>query len=183
MQLVWERKSRARQTLVFVPRSGSLHEGDFMRTSERARYDSPASSGQSAEFEPKLVTSLQKSTDITPGAPRKRHALRDGVLRHGVAMGSYLGARIGAMIASDEGPLRRLQEFRFKGFFYRGRPWFLPFVGSWYRVSTRSNQRQINDDPNSFRLPSDLLSIFDQPYEVSSDVMSTNRQNTEPHLL
>jgi hypothetical protein len=50
----------------------------------------------------------------------------------------------------------------------------------WYRVSTRSRQRQINDDPNGFRLPCYLPSVFDQPYEVSSDVMSTNRQTLSP---
>ncbi len=50
------------------------------------------------------------------------------------------GARMGAMIASDEAPLRRLQEFRFKQDFYRGRPWFLPFVGSCYQVSTSGDE-------------------------------------------
>ena len=37
-----------------------------------------------------------------------------GFCGHGVAMGSYLGSRIGAMIASDEALLHRLQEFRSK---------------------------------------------------------------------
>jgi glycine/D-amino acid oxidase-like deaminating enzyme len=58
-----------------------------------------------------------------------------GFCGHGVAMGSYLGARIGAMMASDEAPAPPFAGIPFETrFFYRGRPWFLPFVGWWYRV-------------------------------------------------
>jgi hypothetical protein len=50
-------------------------------------------------------------------------------------MGSYLGSRIGAMIASDEAPAPPFARIPFQTrFFYRGKPWFLPFVGWWYRV-------------------------------------------------
>jgi glycine/D-amino acid oxidase-like deaminating enzyme len=58
-----------------------------------------------------------------------------GFCGHGVAMGSYLGSRIGAMIASDEAPAPPFARIPFETrFFYRGKPWFLPFVGWWYRV-------------------------------------------------
>jgi len=55
-----------------------------------------------------------------------------GFCGHGVAMGSYLGARIGAMIASDEAPSPPLASIPVETrFFYRGKPWFLPLVGWW----------------------------------------------------
>jgi len=58
-----------------------------------------------------------------------------GFCGHGVAMGSYLGARIGAMIASDEAPAPPFANLPFETrFFYRGQPWFLPLVGWWYRM-------------------------------------------------
>lgn len=58
-----------------------------------------------------------------------------GFCGHGVAMGSYLGARIGGMIASDEAPAPPFASIPFETrFFYRGNPWFLPFVGGWYRL-------------------------------------------------
>ena len=58
-----------------------------------------------------------------------------GFCGHGVAMGSYLGARIGAMIASDEAPAPPFASLPFETrFFYRGKPWFLPLVGWWYRL-------------------------------------------------
>jgi len=58
-----------------------------------------------------------------------------GFCGHGVAMGSYLGAQMGAMIASEEAPAPPFANIPFESrFFYRGRPWFLPFVGWWYRL-------------------------------------------------
>lgn len=58
-----------------------------------------------------------------------------GFCGHGVAMGTYLGARIGAMIASDEGPTSPFAGRPFPTrFFYRGKPWFLPIVGWWYKM-------------------------------------------------
>ena len=51
---------------------------------------------------------------------------------HGVAMSTWLGARMGEALAGAgalpemTGPLRRVPG-------YRGQPWFLPFVGAYYR--------------------------------------------------
>ena len=65
--------------------------------------------------------------------------LCDGVLQAQRCDGGYLGARIGAMIASDEAPAPPFASIPFETrFFDRGRLWFLPFVGWWYRILTRS---------------------------------------------
>lgn len=57
-----------------------------------------------------------------------------GYCGHGVAMATYLGARVGQAIATA----RELPEVSGRGFpgipLYRGRPWFLPLVGAYYRV-------------------------------------------------
>jgi len=58
-----------------------------------------------------------------------------GFCGHGVAMGSYLGSRIGAYIASKESPLPAFSRIPFQSrFFYRRQPWFLPIAGWWFRV-------------------------------------------------
>ena len=58
-----------------------------------------------------------------------------GYCGHGVAMSGYLGHRIGEAIAGHDD----LAPFSDLGFpavpLYRGRPWFLPLVGAWYRVA------------------------------------------------
>jgi glycine/D-amino acid oxidase-like deaminating enzyme len=75
--------------------------------------------------------------DLLPHLGRHNNGMHYamGFCGHGVAMGSYLGARIGAMIASDEAPAPPFASIPFETrFFYRGRPWFLPFVGWWYRI-------------------------------------------------
>ncbi len=57
-----------------------------------------------------------------------------GYCGHGVAMATYLGARVGQAIASS----RELPDVSGRGFppipLYRGRPWFLPLVGAYYRA-------------------------------------------------
>jgi len=57
-----------------------------------------------------------------------------GYCGHGVAMSTYLGARIGQAIANS----RALPDVTIRGFppvpLYRGRPWFLPLVGAYYRA-------------------------------------------------
>jgi len=55
--------------------------------------------------------------------------------RRVIPMGSYLDARIGAMMASEEAPAPVFASLPFESrFFYRGKPWFLPLVGCWYRM-------------------------------------------------
>jgi len=57
-----------------------------------------------------------------------------GFCGHGVAMGSYLGSRIGAYIASKEAPLPAFGQIPFQSrFFYRRQPRFLPIAGRWFR--------------------------------------------------
>jgi glycine/D-amino acid oxidase-like deaminating enzyme len=57
-----------------------------------------------------------------------------GFCGHGVGMGSYLGSRIGAYIASKEAPLPAFSQIPFQSrFFYRRQPWFLPMAGWWFR--------------------------------------------------
>jgi glycine/D-amino acid oxidase-like deaminating enzyme len=58
-----------------------------------------------------------------------------GFCGHGVAMGSYLGSRIGAYIASKEAPLPAFSRIPFQSrFFYRRQPWFLPIAGWWFHL-------------------------------------------------
>jgi glycine/D-amino acid oxidase-like deaminating enzyme len=59
-----------------------------------------------------------------------------GYAGHGVAMATYLGSKMAEAICGDrvENPFADL---RFPGAplgLYDGRPWFLPFVGLWYKV-------------------------------------------------
>jgi len=75
--------------------------------------------------------------DLLPHVGRHENGMHYaiGFCGHGVAMGSYLGARIGAMIASNEAPAPPFASLPFPSrFFYRGKPWFLPIVGSYYRL-------------------------------------------------
>ncbi len=58
-----------------------------------------------------------------------------GYAGHGVAMATYLGTKMAAVICGerDENPLAGLP---FPGAplgLYNGRPWFLPFAGAWYK--------------------------------------------------
>lgn len=56
-----------------------------------------------------------------------------GYCGHGVAMATWLGARVGEALAGD-GTMPRLAEPFCAPPLYRGRPWFLPLVGDYYRV-------------------------------------------------
>ena len=59
-----------------------------------------------------------------------------GYAGHGVAMATYLGAKMAETILSgrDENPLAGLPFPRAPLGLYNGRPWFLPFAGAWYRL-------------------------------------------------
>jgi glycine/D-amino acid oxidase-like deaminating enzyme len=60
-----------------------------------------------------------------------------GYCGHGVAMATYLGARLGAALAGH-GDLRPFSDLPFSAVpLYRGRPWFLPLAGAWYRAVDR----------------------------------------------
>ncbi len=73
--------------------------------------------------------------DLLPRAGRLNglhYAL--GYAGHGVAMATYLGDVVADLILgrADRNPFRGLPFEPIP--FYDGRPWFLPFVGAWYRL-------------------------------------------------
>jgi glycine/D-amino acid oxidase-like deaminating enzyme len=59
-----------------------------------------------------------------------------GYAGHGVAMATYLGAKMAAAIAGgqDENPFAGLPFPRAPLDLYNGTPWFLPFAGAWYKL-------------------------------------------------
>jgi glycine/D-amino acid oxidase-like deaminating enzyme len=60
-----------------------------------------------------------------------------GYCGHGVAMATFLGARLGAALAG-RGDLLPFSDLSFPAVpLYDGRPWFLPLVGAWYRLVDR----------------------------------------------
>jgi glycine/D-amino acid oxidase-like deaminating enzyme len=60
-----------------------------------------------------------------------------GYCGHGVALATYVGSRMGEVLAG-EGDIPDLGTSRFRAIpFYNGVPWFLPFVGGYYRVRDR----------------------------------------------
>ena len=60
-----------------------------------------------------------------------------GYCGHGVALATYLGGRMGEVVAGV-GEIPDLGTSRFRAIpFYNGVPWFLPLVGGYYRVRDR----------------------------------------------
>jgi glycine/D-amino acid oxidase-like deaminating enzyme len=60
-----------------------------------------------------------------------------GYCGHGVALATYLGSRMGEVLAGT-GEIPDLGSKRFRAIpFYNGVPWFLPFVGGYYRLRDR----------------------------------------------
>jgi glycine/D-amino acid oxidase-like deaminating enzyme len=62
-----------------------------------------------------------------------------GYAGHGVAMATYLGGQLGACLAGEQVD-NPFTELPFPGAplgMYDGRPWFLPFVGAWYKFLDR----------------------------------------------
>jgi glycine/D-amino acid oxidase-like deaminating enzyme len=75
---------------------------------------------------------------------RMPHAGRNGPLvwamgycGTGVAMSTYLGTRVAEWIGGGEQPALARLRFPIVPAPYEGRPWFLPFVGEWYRLQDR----------------------------------------------
>ena len=52
----------------------------------------------------------------------------------GVALMTGLGTAVGAWLAGGEAPVLSRLQFPIVPAPYEGRPWFLPFVGEWYRL-------------------------------------------------
>ena len=55
----------------------------------------------------------------------------------GVALMTHLGTRVGQWLAGGEAPALTKLGFPLVPAPYEGRPWFLPFVGEWYRLQDR----------------------------------------------
>jgi glycine/D-amino acid oxidase-like deaminating enzyme len=55
----------------------------------------------------------------------------------GVALMTYLGTRVGEWLAGGPAPALTKLRFPLVPAPYEGRPWFLPFVGEWYRLQDR----------------------------------------------
>ena len=62
----------------------------------------------------------------------------------GVALMTDLGTRVGAWLAGGEAPALARLRFPLVPAPYEGRPWFLPFVGEWFRFRDRLAARTRN---------------------------------------
>jgi glycine/D-amino acid oxidase-like deaminating enzyme len=75
------------------------------------------------------------TTDLLPRAGRldgMHYAL--GYAGHGVALATYLGARVADLVLGCGRPTP-LDDLPFRAIpLYEGRPWFLPAVGAWYKL-------------------------------------------------
>ncbi len=54
---------------------------------------------------------------------------------NGISMATYMGHRVAEMMLGVPGSDRGIANTNFPGIpLYSGRPWFLPIVGSWYKL-------------------------------------------------
>jgi hypothetical protein len=60
----------------------------------------------------------------------------------GVAMMTWLGTAVGGWLSGDEAPALSRLRFPIVPAPYEGRPWFLPFVGEWFRLHDRIDGRK-----------------------------------------
>ena len=59
----------------------------------------------------------------------------------GVALMTHVGTKVGEWLAGGEAPVLSRLRFPLVPAPYEGRPWFLPFVGEWYRLQDRRAAR------------------------------------------
>ena len=59
----------------------------------------------------------------------------------GIALMTHLGTKVGEWLAGGEAPALARLKFPLVPVPYEGRPWFLPFVGEWYRFQDRQAAR------------------------------------------
>jgi glycine/D-amino acid oxidase-like deaminating enzyme len=60
----------------------------------------------------------------------------------GVAMMTWLGTAVGGWLSGDAPPALSRLRFPLVPAPYEGRPWFLPFVGEWFRLRDRLDGRK-----------------------------------------
>jgi glycine/D-amino acid oxidase-like deaminating enzyme len=65
----------------------------------------------------------------------------------GVALMTHLGTKVGAWLAGGEAPALARLKFPLVPAPYEGRPWFLPFVGEWFRLQDRLAARSRSSAP------------------------------------
>ena len=68
-----------------------------------------------------------------------------GCCGSGVAIMTHLGTRIAEWLGGAQPPALATLDFPLVPAPYEGRPWFLPFVGEWYRLRDRLDQRARED--------------------------------------
>jgi glycine/D-amino acid oxidase-like deaminating enzyme len=66
----------------------------------------------------------------------------------GVAMMTGLGTAVGGWLSGDEAPALARLRFPLVPAPYEGRPWFLPFVGEWFKLHDRIDGRKRGDAPS-----------------------------------
>ena len=64
-----------------------------------------------------------------------------GCCGSGVALMTHLGTKVGEWLAGGEAPVLANLRFPLVPAPFEGRPWFLPFVGEWYRFRDRYDAR------------------------------------------
>ena len=81
--------------------------------------------------------------DRMPHAGRTKDgvAFAMGCCGTGVALMTHLGSKMGEWLAGGEAPVLTKLTFPLVPAPYEGRPWFLPFVGEWYRLQDRLDAR------------------------------------------
>ncbi len=64
-----------------------------------------------------------------------------GCCGSGVALMTHLGTKVGEWLAGGDEPVLAALKFPLVPAPFEGRPWFLPFVGEWYRLRDRIDAR------------------------------------------
>ena len=75
------------------------------------------------------------------GRTRDGVAYAMGCCGTGIALMTHLGTKVGEWLAGGEAPALARLKFPLVPVPYEGRPWFLPFVGEWYRFQDRQAAR------------------------------------------
>ena len=97
------------------------------------------------------ATSASRSTGCrTSGGRTTASPTRWAAAAPGVALMTHLGTEVGEWLAGGEAPALARLKFPLVPAPYEGRPWFLPFVGEWFRLQDRLARGRVRDED---RLP------------------------------
>ena len=78
------------------------------------------------------------------GGPKEGVTYAMGCCGSGVALMTNLGTKVGAWLAGGEAPALTRLRFRWCRRRMKGRPWFMPFAGEWFRLQDRLAARTRN---------------------------------------